>query len=290
MGLTGLRPPVRRHGSSAEFGLLGPLVARVGGRAVEFGSPKQRIVVAALLLNAGREVAVEELVYTIWGGAPPRHPRRAVQLYVTRIRAALAEDEPGQVIATRRGGYAMETTGDHVDLGRFEYWQERARQAALRGDLDAETALLRLALAQWRGEPLADVPSDALHHRDVPRLREQRLKALNRRIQGDLRQRRHAELIAELRALTARHPFDERFRGYLMTALHAAGRRAEALESYRSAHRTLAEELGIAPGHELQALHLQILTDGGGITARRRSPAESGSPAARGAGTGRWRR
>ncbi|SDI14923.1 AfsR/SARP family transcriptional regulator [Nonomuraea jiangxiensis] len=288
-----LRPhgPSAAGESRAEFGLLGPLTTRVNGRPVRFPSPKHRIVLAALLLNAGRAVPVEDLVNAVWGDTPPRNPRRAVQLYVTRIRASLAEEKPGQVIVTHANGYAVEAEPDRVDLGRFEFWRDRARQAAVKGDLDAEADLLGLALTQWRGEPLADVPSNLLHQEDVPRLREQRLSVLDRRIQVDLRRRRHAELIGELRALTARHPFHERFWGYLMTALHGIGRRADALETYRAARRQLAEELGIAPGAELQALHARILAeDGGGVMCHRRPRAESGSPGARGAGTGTWHR
>ncbi|GAA3594084.1 hypothetical protein GCM10022419_091480 [Nonomuraea rosea] len=277
------------RGSPAEFGLLGPLTARVGGRQVDLGSPKHRIVLATLLLNAGRAVAVEELANAVWGDEPPRNPRRAIQLYMARIRASLGGG-PGQVIVTARNGYAIEPAADHFDLRRFEFWQGQARQAAVRRDLDAEAAMLGLALAQWRGEPLADVPSDALHQEDAPRLREQRLKVLDRRIQVDLRQRRHAELIGELRALTAQYPFNERFRGYLMTALLAVGRRADALETYRAACGQLAEELGIAPGAELQALHRRILEDGGELTCHRRPRTESGSAGARGAGTGMWHR
>lgn len=260
-------------------------MARDGGRAVEFGSPKHRIIVATLLLDAGRAVTVERLAETIWGDEPPRNPRRAVQLYLTRIRTLLGDG----VITSRRNGYAIEAAPEQTDLGRFEFWQRQAGQAAAMGDLDAEATMLRLALTQWRGDPLTDVPSEALHHEDAPRLREQRLKVLDRRIRADLRQRRYAELISELRALTARHPFDERFRGYLMTALHAVGRRADALETYHTARRQLAEELGIAPGEELRTLHTRILTDDGSPACRRRWRAASGGPGVRGAGTGRWR-
>ncbi|MBC6462475.1 AfsR/SARP family transcriptional regulator [Actinomadura sp. HBU206391] len=247
---------------TVEFGLLGPLKARVGGRPVEFGSPKHRNMLAALLLNARRPVPIGDLAYAVWGAETPEQPRRAIQLYVTRIRALLGGGQPGQVIVTHRGGYAIETPADQLDLGRFEFWHDRARRAAVGGDLDEEAAALRRALAQWRGEPLADVPSEVLHRETVPRLREQRLRVLERRIEVDLRRGRHTELVGELFELAAKHPLQERLWVHLMTALHAGGRRADALAAYHTVRRHLAEELGIDPGEELRTLQAEILADG----------------------------
>lgn len=242
---------------TAEFGLLGPLTARIGGRPVRFGSPKHRIVLAVLLLNARRPVPATDLAYAVWGPRPPRDPRRAVQIHVSRMRALL-----GRLIVTHPGGgYAIEAPAERLDLGRFEYWTAQARRVARAGDLDAEATALRRALAQWRGEPLADVPSEVLHHEVVPRLREQRLTLLDRRIEVDLRQGRHAELVAELSELAARHPFHERFWAHLMLALHADGRRADALQAYQTARHHLTGELGIEPGRELRTRQAEILAD-----------------------------
>lgn len=243
---------------SAEFGLLGPLTVRIGGHPVRIGSPKHRVVLAVLLLHTGRPVPAAELVDAVWGIRPPRNPRRVIQIYVSRIRSLLGG---GRLIVTHPGGYAIETPADRLDLGRLEHWHATARWAARRGDLDGEAAALREALAQWRGEPLADVPSDVLHHEVVPRLHEQRLTLLDRRIEVDLRQGRHSELIAELSELAARHPFHERFWAHLMSALHADGRRADALRAYQTARRHLTGELGIEPGPELRTRQATILAD-----------------------------
>lgn len=247
--------------SSVEFGVLGPLSAQVGGRPVPIGSPKHRAMLAVLLLNRGRPQSVGEMAYAIWGTRPPRNPRRAVHIHVSRLRALLGSGGSGRLIVTHADGYAIEAAADQLDLARFEYWYGQARRAAAAGDLEAESTALRRALDQWRGEPLTDVPSEALHLEVVPRLREQRLKALDRRIEVELRQGRHAELTAELSELTARHPFHERFWAHLMTALHVGGRRADALEAFHTVRRHLTTELGIEPGRELRALHAAILTD-----------------------------
>jgi tetratricopeptide (TPR) repeat protein len=148
-----------------------------------------------------------------------------------------------------------------VDVGRFELLLEQARNAAGAGDRHTEAAVLRRALALWRGEPLVDVPSETLHRDTVARLAEQRLDAVHRRVEADLALGRHAELVAELRVMTDRHPVWEQFWAQLMTALYRCGRQADALEAYQRVSRLLADELGVDPGPALQALHQAILVN-----------------------------
>lgn len=238
-----------------EFGLLGPLEVRDGGRTLPVRSGKHRALLAALLLRANHSVPSAELVDTVWDEHPPANPRNTLHTYVARMRATLAVP-----IETTPSGYRIVVPSEQTDLGRFDGLTEQARGHAGKGDLDGEAESLRAALALWRGEPLADVPSDLLHREAVPPLRERRLRALDRRIEVELRQGRHGELVGELVTLTAQHPLRERLWAHLMTALHAGGRRADALEAYQSVRRRLAAELGIDPGPGLQELYGQILS------------------------------
>ncbi|MGX7671590.1 BTAD domain-containing putative transcriptional regulator [Plantactinospora sp. DSM 117369] len=251
--------------NGVEFGLLGPIDVRVAGRPVPVRSPKCRALLATLLLEPGRLVSVGRLTEAIWSTRQPDNPRRAAQLYVTRLRALLDEAGSPPLIATGSDGYLIEVGTDLVDLGRFRRWVLAADRAAGRSDLDGESTALHAALRQWRGDPLSDVPSDLLHRESVPGLREQRLRTLERRIDVDLRLGRHAELVEELRGLTAQDPLRERLWLQLVTALHRSGRRAEALDAYHEGCRHLAEELGLDPGEEFQRLHAQVL--GGTPTA-----------------------
>ncbi|GAA3730316.1 BTAD domain-containing putative transcriptional regulator [Plantactinospora mayteni] len=255
--------------NGVEFGLLGPIDVRVAGRSVPVRSPKCRVLLATLLLEPGRLVSVGRLTEAIWDARQPDNPRRAAQLNVTRLRALLDEAGAPPLIATGSDGYLIEVGTDLVDLGRFRQWLVAADRAARRSDLDGESTALRAALRQWRGDPLSDVPSELLHRESVPGLREERVRTLERRIDVDLRLGRHAELVEELRGLTARDRLRERLWLQLVTALHRAGRRAEALDAYHEGCRHLAEELGLDPGEELQRLHAQVL--GGTPTA----PAEA---------------
>jgi DNA-binding SARP family transcriptional activator len=240
-----------------DFGLLGPLWVGVDGRAVPVGSPKHRVLLAALLLSAGRPVSVADLVEALWADAPPDRPRRALQTYVTRLRALLEEADPGAglLIVTCADGYLIDVAEEQLDLLRF---QRRLADADRLGP-EEESIVLVEALAEWRGEPLDDVPSEVLRREAVARLREQRIRVLERRIELDLRRGRHTELIAELRTLTAQEPLRERLWALLMTALQGSGRRSDALAAYRAARQHLVDELGLEPGEELQHVHATIL-------------------------------
>jgi DNA-binding SARP family transcriptional activator len=241
------------------FGLLGPFELRVADRVVPVRSPKHRVLLAALVLRAGRAVPVRDLAEVIWGANLPKNPRRATQVAVVRLRALLEEAGAAGAIVTSTDGYLIEASPIDVDIERFRGGLSEAERAAERADPAAEAAALGAALSHWRGEPLADVPSDALQQQIVPRLREQRLYALERRFDVDLRLGRYEQVIGELVQATAEHPLRERFWVQLMSALHRAGRRADALAAYHDGRRRLAEELGIDPGEEMRQVHAAIL-------------------------------
>jgi DNA-binding SARP family transcriptional activator len=239
-----------------EWLLLGPLAVRVGGVAAPVTSGKHRVVLAGLLLNASRVVRSDELAAMIWSSSPPVSARPTLRNYVKLLRHALADG--GSRIVTHPGGYQIDVRPGELDVSRFETLCGTARQAAGRGGWEEAAARLREALALWRGEPLADVPSDLLL-RTVPRLAELRLQALESRVDADLHLGRQAELIGELRELVVTFPFRERLHAMLMLALYRDGRQADALAAYRQARQVLVGELGAEPGAELSGLHQRIL-------------------------------
>jgi DNA-binding SARP family transcriptional activator/tetratricopeptide (TPR) repeat protein len=241
-----------------EFGLLGPLTVRRGDTAVLVRAGKQRALLAALLLNANRVVPMEELAATLWGAEPPPSAAVTVQNHVSRLRKALG-DTGHSLIGTQPRGYVMRLADGELDLSRFEILLKSAREAARDGSWDAAAAHARAALALWRGDPLADVESDLLAEREVPRLADLRLQALETRIEADVQAGRHAEVTGQLRQLAATHPLREHLHALLMLALYRDGRQAEALAAYQAVRRVLIEELGGEPGRELQSLHERIL-------------------------------
>lgn len=240
----------------ARFTLLGPVGAEIGDQLVRL-PPKERIVLATLLLRAGKVVPGEALAQALWDAAPPASARNTIQGHVKRLRRLL-EPESARIV-TVAPGYLIEVSPDELDLCRFTELRSRADAAVRAGSWENAGRLLREALALWQGEPLSDVPSAYLRRTEVQRLSESRFEALEARLDVDLRAGRHDAVIMELRGLVGEHPFRERLRERLMLALYRGQRQSEALAAYADARRTLRTELGIDPNPELQRLHEQIL-------------------------------
>ncbi len=219
--------------------------------------PRERIVLATLLLQAGQVVSVPALARAIWDDDPPASARNTIQGQVKRLRQALGP-ESGRIV-TRSPGYLIEVQPRELDLWAFTGLRKRAAAAAAAGVWDQAAGLLRDALALWGGDPLGDVSSAYLRRTEVPQLTELRLEALVARIDADLCLGRHGAVTGELRRLVAEHPFRERFWEQLMLALYRDGRQGESLAAYQQARKTLSSEVGIDPGPRLQELHNQIL-------------------------------
>ena len=262
--------------SATEFGLLGPLLVRRGEVMLPVAPGKQRAVLAALLLSADRVVSFDELTEALWGSAPPPSARVSVQNHVMRLRKALGD---AARILTHPHGYQIRVDDSDLDVSRFEAHLAAARAAARDGFWDAAAGQARAGLALWRGEPLADVESDLLAARDIPRLAELRLQAAEVRLDADLRLGLHAEVIIELQRLAAAHPLRERLHGLLMLALYRDGRQAEALAAYARARQVLVAELGTEPGAGLREVHRQILTGDPALDPPAQAPGAADSPA-----------
>lgn len=254
-----------------DFGLLGPLIVRDGTRHVPVSAPRQRVLLATLLLSEGRAVSLDELAEALWGeGQPPPGARGALHSAVQRLRSTLG---PSGLIETRPPGYLINLGDGGLDVRAFSVLTERGRAAAEAGNWAEAAMLLRQALRLWRAEPLADIPSRLLRDREVPPIEDQRLQALATRIDADLHLGRHGEVVAELRQLVATRPLQEQFHAQLMLSLYRSGRQADALTAYQDVRRVLADELGIDPGPELKVLHQRILAADSDLLL----PADAGS-------------
>ena len=154
------------------------------------------------------------------------------------------------VIQTHPSAYQLKVELGQLDLARFEALLAEARSA----EPEAKAAKLREALAEWRGPPLVDIPSEPTVQAEIVRLEELRLLALEERIEADLVLGHHSDVVPELESLVERYPLRERLWGQLMLALYRSGRQAEALATYRRAHVALVGELAIEPGPALKEL------------------------------------
>jgi DNA-binding SARP family transcriptional activator len=241
-----------------DYRILGSLEA-ARGEALPIGGPKQRTVLALLLLGANRVVTTDELIEALWTTTPPGKPQTAIQGYVSQLRRVLDPDNPFEVIRTEPAGYRLPVGPDDLDLFRLETLLRGGREALEDGRTDAAARTFRDALALFRGPPLADFTYESWAQMEIGRLVELRTTCLEERIEADLRLGRHGELVGEIEALVSEHPLRERLRGQLMRALYRAGRQSEALAAYQDARTVLVEEFGIEPTRALQELERRML-------------------------------
>ncbi|WP_214409706.1 BTAD domain-containing putative transcriptional regulator [Sphaerisporangium fuscum] len=238
------------------FGILGETRAwRDDGTELSLGGPARRALLALLLVRPGEVVSADRLADEIDpAGALSAH---SLQSQVSRLRAALG---PEAAIERAGAGYRIVVPHDDVDACRFERLAGDGRAALRDGDAGRAVALLREALRLWRGPALADLAESETAQAAAVRLEEQRLGALEDRIEGELRLGEHRAAVPELRELVGRHPLRERPAALLMRALFADGGQAAALAVYEETRRHLADELGADPSAELVALHHELLT------------------------------
>ncbi len=232
------------------FRILGTLEVKDEQAAIALGGPRQRALLVALLLRAGRVVPTDQLVDELYGEEPPRTATTSVQNAVVALRKALGPD----VLATRPPGYVLQIEREQVDAHRFERLLADARRASK----SERRVILVRALELWHGPALAEFAFENWAQPEIRRLEELRLVALEERLETDIELGHPADAVPELEALVGEHPLRERLWYLLMLALDDAGRSAEALEAYTAA-RVALDELGIEPGQELRRLQGEIL-------------------------------
>jgi len=246
--------------SSVEFRVLGPLEASDGAQPLRLGGPKQRAVLAMLLLHANEVVSADALVEAVWGEEPPTNARQTLQVYAANLRKVLNKNasDGAEHLSLRRGGYSVQARPDELDLDVFRQRAETGRVAHAT-DPRRAAALLGSALAVWRGPAFPDLGVAGAAPVEVAALEEERLGVLEDRVDADLDAGRGADLVAELDLLVATYPLRERLQGQRMVALYRAGRQADALQAYRTAREMLLDQLGIEPGPELAEIERAVL-------------------------------
>jgi WD40 repeat protein/DNA-binding SARP family transcriptional activator len=238
------------------FRILGPLQVDGEEGPIQLAGAKPRGVLAVLLLHANEPVSAERIVAAVWGDEAVAGTVRTVQVHVSRLRKAL---EPDDIIATTPAGYCVRVRPGELDAEQFASLVDEGRRALGAGQAEAAATLLREALALWRGPALADLTFAPFAQAEIARLEEQRLGALEHRLDADLAAGRHLDVVGELRQLVASEPTRERLAGQLMLALYRCGRQAEALDAYTATRHTLVDEIGVEPGPELRRLQDAIL-------------------------------
>lgn len=243
------------------FGVLGPLQMTTRGVEVPVGTPKLRAVLAMLVINRNRPVAVDSLIDAVWQESPPPGARASLHSYVSNLRKLVgsAGSDPQTTLASAPPGYRLTLPDQQCDLGRYTAQKAAGVQAAATGDFEDASAHLTAALAQWRGPVLEDLRGFTFAEQFATALQEDRLTAATARAEAELACGRAATITGELEALAAENPYREPLWSQLISALYLSERQSEALAAYQRLKTALAEDLGIDPGPTVRALHDRIL-------------------------------
>lgn len=245
-----------------EIKILGNLEFLKDGHASTPSPPMVRRILALLAVRTNRLVPLTSFVEELWGERPPRSAETTVRGYVCQLRKVLSEglQEPGEeLLVTRPPGYLLRVPEQDLDAYVFERLTENGRAELMNGHPQRASELLRRALSLWTGRALANVSHGRTLQAHVINLEEQRLRALELRIQADLELKRHRDIIGELRSLVATNPLNEWFHGQLIVALARSGRRFEALQAYQHLLTLMRTELGLEPSFDLQRLRRELL-------------------------------
>ncbi|MBN2624608.1 MAG: AfsR/SARP family transcriptional regulator, partial [Acidimicrobiales bacterium] len=235
--------------------VLGPLDVRLGeGRTTPSGH-RARVVLVALAARAGTPVPLDALIDEVWPEGAPASARNSIQSHLSRLRSVVG---PGRIERLHEA-YQLRIGADELDALAFGADCARAREHATRGRWDEALAAYDAALTHWRGdafEGFEDLPSARSW---AVELAEQRVIAVEERVDVQLARGRHADVVAELEPLLERHPLRERLWRQQALALYRVDRQAEALRVLATFRHRLADETGLEASEGLRRLEASLL-------------------------------
>ncbi len=239
------------------FGVLGPLEMTVDGAPVALGTPKQRAVLAVLVMNRSRPVGIDSLITAAWEQWPPPEARASLHSYISNLRRLLGDSR--SMLVNAPPGYRLAVGDTDCDIGRFILEKTAGVQAAAAGHFEEAGRHLTTALAEWRGPVLEDLRDFEFVDAFATALTEDKVVAHTARAEVEIACGRGYAVIGELESLTVEHPYREPLWAQLIIAYYLSDRQSEALDAYQRLKTTLADDLGIDPGPTLRALHERIL-------------------------------
>src|ERR1700758_4886276 len=243
------------------FGVLGPLLMTADGTRIPLGAPKQRAVLAMLVINRNRPVSVDSLINAVWDDEPMPPALPSIHSHVSTLRRLLrtAGVDPYQVLASAPPGYQLSVADADCDLGRFITEKAAGLGAAAEGRFEDASSHLSAALREWRGPVLDDLREFTFVDAFATALVEDKVAVHTARAEAEIACGRPGAVIGELEALTVEHPYHEPLWAQLITAYYITERQSDALRAYRRLKTGLVDGLGIDPGPTVSALHERIL-------------------------------
>jgi DNA-binding SARP family transcriptional activator len=216
-----------------EFRALGALAVVVDGEEVAIGGPRQRRLLAMLLVHHDDVVSADRLADAVFDGEPTDAALTTLRSYVARTRRVIGADSSDVRLITQAPGYALRTSPGSFDAVCFEQCVEEGRRQLATGDPALAAVSLQSALKMWAGPAYAEFANEQWAQPEAQRLEELRLAALERLVDAELECGRAADTIPKLEALVKDHPLREAFRAQQMLALYRAGRQVDALRVFR---------------------------------------------------------
>jgi len=245
------------------FGILGPLEAKRCGTLVDLGPPKQKAVLAVLLISANQVVSLDRLIEMLWGMDVPARAHGSLQAYIHNLRKVIEPNRAvrshAHVLVTQPPGYVLLVGPDELDATRFEYLVAQGHRLLTQAHPAGAKQHLSEAMALWRGAALAEFAFEQFAQPEAARLEQIRMAAHEDLLEAELALGNHAAVVGEITVAVGEHPLRERLWSLLMLALYRSGRQSEALRAFAMARHTLAEELGIDPSPSLRSLEAAIL-------------------------------
>jgi DNA-binding SARP family transcriptional activator len=248
-------------GNRIGFGVLGALQMTSDGAAVPLGTPKQRAVLAMLLMNRNRPVSTDALITAAWEQSPPPEARASLHSYISNLRKVIANAgaDPKATLVKAPPGYRLNAADTDCDIGRFVVARAAGIQASAAGQFAQASEHLTTALSQWRGAVLEDLRDFEFVAAFATALTEDKVVTHIARAEAEIACGRGYAVISELESLVIQHPYREPLWAQLITAYYASERQSDALDAYQRLKTTLADDLGIDPGPTVRALHERIL-------------------------------
>jgi len=261
------------------FRLLGQLGAGADGTPLALGPLKQRTVLAALLAQPNTLVPTDLLTDAVWQDDPPRTARKNLQVYVSALRRLFhSVDRDDERVVYQSDGYLLRAAEPELDTLEFESLARAGREAAAEGARESAARMFARALRLWDGPPLPELRHSPVLRATATRLTTRYVAAVEDWAENQLALGNPRAVVNALADLAEQNPLRERLRALQLTALHRAGRRAEALAVFSELRQQLSRELGLSPSPELEACYRTILSD---QAAPKDAPADPAAPARR---------
>jgi len=236
------------------YRLLGNLQIGEDDQAADLPGGHNLLVLAALLINAGRRMSKNELLTAAWGSDQVSEAQ--LHKSAAAVRALLGRVGRADDLVTHpRYGYELKVAGDDLDMLAFRRLVAQAEEARTKRQTAAETGFLRQALDLWRGQrPLANVPADAMRQ-EVRGLEQRRKRAAVRLFDLELAVGDGDRILDELTLIAGYYPDDRRLSEQLMIAHYRSDHVTDATAVYERYAAALADQSGREPEQGLRTLY-----------------------------------